>query len=109
MHLEISKKYDFLVLNENLKYVDYQPGGMSNFMLKQYYNSPNSFAETRKLYLSFDNTSFKFKLKHSIHYVSSCILAGRWMDAIKEAPRKGYVVLAFPFGIILSLIIRGKN
>ena len=109
MHLEISKKYDFLVLNENLKYVDYQPGGMSNSMLKQYYNSPNSFAETRKLYLSFDNTSFKFKLKHSIHYVSSCILAGRWMDAIKEAPRKGYVVLAFPFGIILSLIIRGKN
>ena len=39
MHLEISKKYDFLVLNENLKYVDYQPGGMSNSMLKQYYNS----------------------------------------------------------------------
>ena len=35
---EISKKYDFLVLNENLKYVDYQPGGMSNSMLKQYYN-----------------------------------------------------------------------
>ena len=82
---------------------------MSNSMLKQYYNSPNSFAETRKLYLSFENTSFKFKLKHSIHYVSSCILAGRWVDAIKEAPRKGYVVLALPFGIILSLIIRGKN
>lgn len=109
MHLEISKKYDFLVLNENLKYVDYQPGGMSNSMLKQYYNSPNSFAETRKLYLSFDNTSFKFKLKHSIHYVSSCILAGRWMDAIKEAPRKGYVVLAFPFGIILSRIVKVKG
>ncbi len=31
------------------------------------------------------------------------------MDVIKEAPRKGYVVLAFPFGIILSLIIRGEE
>ena len=41
--------------------------------------------------------------------LQSCILAGRWMDVIKEAPRKGYVVLAFPFGIILSLIIRGEE
>lgn len=109
MHLEISKKYDFLVLNENLKYVEYQPGGMTNSMWKQYYSSPNSFAETRKLYLSFENTSFQFKLKHSIHYVSSCILAGRWKDGITKAPRKGYAAMGYLFGIVLSFIIRRKG
>lgn len=109
MHLEISKKYDFLVLNQNLKYVEYQPGGMSNSMWRQYYNSPNSFAETRKLYLSFENTSFRFRLKHSIHYVSSCILAGKWRDGIAKSPRKGYAMIAYPFGILMSVIVRRKG
>ena len=75
MHLQISEEYDFLVLNENLRFVDYQETGMSNSMLKQYRSSPNSFAEIRKLYLSFKDTSLKFKIKHSIHLASSCILA----------------------------------
>lgn len=109
MHLEISKKYDFLVLNKNLKYVEYQPGGMSNSMWKQYYSSPNSFAETRGLYLSFENTSFQFKLKHSIHYVSSCILAGKWIDGIVKSPRKGYAILAYPLGILMSIVVKIKS
>jgi len=76
MHLQISEEFDFLVLNENLRFVEYQTGGMSDSILKQYKNSPNSFAEIRKLYLSFPNTSCKFKFRHSIHLVSSCFLAG---------------------------------
>lgn len=109
MHLKISKEYDFLVLNKNLKFVEYQEGGMSNSMWKQYYNSPNSFAETRKLYLSFDHTSFLFKMKHSIHYVSSCILAGRWKDGILEAPRKGYALMTYGFGMVLSVVVWWKG
>lgn len=108
MHLQISQEFDFLVLNENLRYVEYQPTGMSNSMLKQYYNSPNSFAEIRKLYLSFPNTKFKFKLRHSIHLVSSCILAGNVMRAIKESPCKGVTLLAIPFGAMLAFYIKAK-
>lgn len=108
MHLQISKEYDFLVLNENLRYVEYQPDGMSNSILRQYKNSPNSFAETRKLYLSFENTSFKFKLRHSIHLVSSCILAGDWKRAVKESPCKLITLLAFPAGILLTAYIKYK-
>ena len=78
-------------------------------MWRQYYNSPNSFAETRKLYLSFENTSFRFRLKHSIHYVSSCILAGKWRDGIAKSPRKGYAMIAYPFGILMSVIVRRKG
>lgn len=109
MHLQISEEYDFLVLNENLRFVDYQETGMSNSMLKQYRSSPNSFAEIRKLYLSFEDTSFKFKIKHSIHLASSCILAKKTMSSIKDNPYKLLSVIALPFGFALSLIVRCKG
>lgn len=109
MHLQISQEYDFLVLNENLRFVDYQETGMSNSMLKQYRSSPNSFAEIRKLYLSFEDTSFKFKIKHSIHLASSCILAKKTMSSVKDNPYKLLSVIALPFGFALSLIVRCKG
>lgn len=108
MHLQISREYDFLVLNENLKYVEYQPDGMTGSILRQYKNSPNSFAEMRKLYLSFPDTSFKFKFRHSIHLVSSCIFSGNLLRAVKESPCKGVTLLALPAGILLNGYIRYK-
>ncbi len=108
MHLQISQEYDFLVLNECLRFVEYQPQGMSNSMLKQYWNSPNSFVEIRKLYLSFPGTSFKFRAKHSVHLASSCILAGKAEDGIRENPNKALAIAAFPLGWLLSLYIRMK-
>lgn len=108
MHLQISQEYDFLVMNENLRFVDYQPGGMSDSMWKQYRNSPNSFAETRKLYLSFPGTGLKFRFKNSIHYVSSCLLAKK-KHFIKESPKKLLTVLAIPFGFALKLAVHHKT
>ena len=111
MHLQISLEYDFLVLNENLRYVDYQNGGMSASILKQYRNSPNSFAEIRKLYLSFPGISFKFKIRHSIHFVSSCILAGKWKNIMVESPCKFVTLLAIPGGCFLTgyIVLRTKG
>lgn len=108
MHLQISREYDFLVLNENLRFVDYQPQGMSNSMLWQYRNSPRSFAEIRKLYLSFPNSPLKYRLRHSIHLASSCFLAGNGLRSLRESPRKGLAVLALPFGWALSCYVRMK-
>ncbi len=108
MHLQISQEYDFLVLNENLRYVEYQENGMTNSMLKQYRSSPNSFAEIRKLYLSFPNTSVKFQMRHSIHLVSSCILLGKPIKALKESPCKLITAISYPFGWLLSVYIRRK-
>lgn len=110
MHLQISMEYDFLVLNQNLHFVEYQPNGMSNSMLKQYRNSPNSFADTRLLYLSFPNTTLKFKFRHSVHLVSSCILAGRGRSFLREASNKGLALLAAPFGAMLAvyILLNGK-
>ena len=109
MHLQISQDYDFLVLNENLRFVDYQPQGMTNSMLWQYRNSPNSFAEIRKLYLSFPNSPLKYRLRHSVHLASSCFLAGHGLRSIKESPRKGLALLALPFGWALSVYIRTRQ
>ena len=107
MHLQISKEYDLLVLNKSLCVVEYQDGGMTNNMIKQYYTSPNSFAQIRRLYLSFENTPFSFRFKTAVHYVSSCLLA-RQKHILKNSPRKIPVILAFPFGMALSILIRFK-
>ena len=103
LHLQISLEYDFLVLNENLRFVDYQPGGMSASMWKQYRSSPRSFAETRKLYLSFPNTGFKFRFRHCVHYVSSSVLAGNRRFLV-ESPVKGLTLLAMPLGVLLAAV-----
>lgn len=109
MHLQISDNYDFWVLNENLRFVDYQSDGMTNSMLKQYKSSPNSFAEIRKLYLSFSGTSLKFKIKHSIHLVSSCILAHKLSFAFDESPYPIISALVLPLGVALSVFVRYKG
>ena len=108
MHLQISMKYDFLVLNENLRFVEYQPGGMTDSILRQFRNSPNSFAETRKLYLTFPNTGWKFRFRHSIHYVSSCIFAKK-KHFLVESPAKGLTLAALLPGIALNFYIRFKT
>ena len=108
MHLMISKKYDFLVLNKNLCYVDYQSDGMTNSMLWQYYNSPNSFAEIRLLYLSFENTPLKFRIRNSIHYCSSCFLSHR-KHFIRKSPHKIIALLCALPGFMLSRYIISKN
>lgn len=107
MHLQISMEYDFLVLNENLRFVDYQPGGMSNSIWRQYYSSPRSFAETRKLYLSFPNTGIKFRFRQCVHYVSSSILAHNYYF-FQESPAKLLTIPAIPFGLLLAWIISSK-
>lgn len=109
MHLQISKEYDFLVLNENLRFVEYQRGGMSNSMLKQYRNSPNSFAEIRKLYLSFPNTSLKFRIRHSLHLAADRALSGKLLLSIAENPNKGLAVLSLIGGIVIAEYIRCKT
>lgn len=108
MHLQISEEFDFLVMNDNLRFVEYQPGGMSDSMYYQYRNSPRSFAEIRKLYLSFPNTGFRFRMRQCIHYVSSSII-GRNKRFLAESPAKWLTLLALPFGAVLAALTYYKT
>lgn len=109
MHLQICQEKEFLVLNENLRYVEYQAGGMSDMILKQYKNSPNSFAEIRKLYLSFPETSWRFKIRHTIHYISSCMMAKKIFEPIKFCDWKLLTLLLYPIAGGLTLYIFAKT
>lgn len=97
------------VTNEVFDLVDYQPEGLTHTMMRQYYNSPNSFAEYRKLYMQLPDRGFEYRLRQNIHYVSSCCLAGKLGKAIPESPRKGYTLLALLPGLILAAVIRHEN
>lgn len=85
MHLQISQKYDFLVMNEPVCYVEYQSDGMSRNIFKQYFDSPNSFAQLRRLCMQFQKAPLLFKIKNAIHYDSSCILAKHIQGIWKES------------------------
>lgn len=107
MHLQISEKYDFLIYNTVLCVVEYQEDGMSNGIFKQYLNSPKSFAHMRKYMLGLKGTTFKFRMRHAIHYVSSSIIA-RNKRFLQESPRKWDVILAVPFVAVLTVYIKNK-
>lgn len=108
MHLEISKKYDFLILNENLCFVDYQEDGMSRGIYRQFENSPQSFAQIRRIYMMLPNVPKTFIFRQCIHYTSSCIIAKRFRDIISKSPKKVTTFFALPFGVLLSLYVKWK-
>lgn len=97
------------ITNECFCIVDYQPDGMSSNMYKQYRNSPRSYAETRKLYLSFPEQTLAFRFRQYIHYTSSCILAKRLGKGIEEAPEKWIAIVAVPLGVLLTAWVMYKT
>lgn len=103
LHLAISKKYDFLVLNEKLCVVNYQPGGMSDTIIKQYFRSPKSFRIMRQMDLSLPGSK-RFLAKKTIHYVSSCILANE--PVLEGTPRKMIAVLFYPAGWVFAQYVK---
>lgn len=105
---KIGIKYEFLIINENLCFVDYQQDGMTSNQLNQYVNSPRSFAEIRKQNMSLPGARILFRFKQCIHYVSSSIFAKN-RHFIGESPKKAMTVLAIPFGVALNIYIRIKT
>ena len=104
MIYKIDLNYEWLILNENLCFVDYQPDGMSNSIFKQYLNSPNSFAALRILYFKFPKTSIIFKIKQYIHLGSSVCFSKNFKWLLK-APHPFLSYLFLPLGFVLSRYI----
>ena len=103
LYLLIDQDYKLSVLNEVLCNVEYQPDGSSGTMLQQYRKNPKGFAFLRRIYMKYP-TSRKRLFKDCIHYVSSCIFAGE-KHFIRTSPRKGWTILAIPFGLMLNAYI----
>ena len=107
MIYKIDLDYEWIIINENLCFVDYQSNGMSNGLFKQYLDSPNSFAALRILYSKFPGTSVVFQTKQYLHLCSSVCIA-RNFSWLHKSPHPLFAYLFIPLGYLLSLYIRIK-
>ena len=106
-YLLADQDFELVTLNEILVLVDYQQGGSSNNMFRQYYNNPRGFAFIRKQGMVLSKSPMK-RFKDAIHYVSSSLLSKN-SNFITESPRRFLTVLAFPLGFVLYAIVLLKN
>lgn len=106
-YLLADQDYQLVTLNEILVLVDYQEGGSSLNMFRQYYNNPKGFAFIRKQGMVFSKSP-KRRWMEAVHYVASSLLAKN-IHFISESPKKLMTVLAFPAGTLLYLLIIIKN
>lgn len=111
MLMQVCDKFPLMVVNENFCWVEYQTTGdsMSAGIWRQYFRSPNSFAKYRIMQLKMvHGNSFMDKLRLTIHYLSSCILAGK-QDWLQTANSQFMSVILYPLGYILSRLVIWKN
>lgn len=104
----LDQKYEMLLMNEALCYVEYMPDGSSMNMLSQYCKNPKGFAFYRKELMKLPFANRLFKYRQAVHYVSSSIIAKN-KKFIKESPCKVLTLCAVPFGIILYSYITLKT
>lgn len=108
MILKIDEIAPFVLINNNLCYVDYQDGGMSYNLINQYFNSPNSFLELRKLYVKLRYASTVYRLKNHVHLVTQCLIANK--QVFKETPNKFLSLLFYPLGYaVYRYMVRQHN
>lgn len=100
--------YKYIILNENLCWVDYQDDGMGAHIFYQFRNSPNSFAEFRRQGMIVPFYTWGYRLKNVVHYVSSCIFAHQW-DMVRTSPRPLATIAMFIPGCLLNLYVRYKT
>ncbi|RBP27437.1 MULTISPECIES: glycosyltransferase family 2 protein [Bacillus] len=104
----LDQKYEMLLMNEALCYVEYMPDGSSMNMLNQYRQNPKGFAFYRKELMKLPFTNRLFKYRQAVHYVSSSFIAKN-IRFIKESPYKVLTLCALPFGVILYSYITVKT
>lgn len=108
MLLQTEDQHPWLILNENLCFVEYQQNdSMSAAIFNQYLNSPHSFAKLRRLEMTLSHNTLRNLIRVAIHYNSSCII-GREKDWLKTSPRKFLTLICRPAGWLLSKYIKRK-
>ena len=110
MQMQVIDRYQMVVLNENICWVEYQIGidSMSQAIFKQFVRSPRSYAKYRILEMTLQrHNGFRNKLRLCAHYVSSCLFANdrNWWN---NCPLKFALILSIPVGLALHLYIKYK-
>lgn len=105
---KLDRMHPFLTINKNLCFVDYQEGGMTYNIFRQYTSSPNSFAALRLVAMNQPKISLTRYLMENLHYVSDKILAGKTTEVFKEGTNKLLMCLLLIPGWLLTLFIKYK-
>lgn len=107
MILKIDQIAPFVMIDKTLCVVDYQQTGMAANIVNQYFNSPNSFMELRKLYVNLNYTSLSWKLRNYIHLVANAKIAGK--SPFISDVNIWYVILLYPLGFLLYTFLKFKK
>lgn len=100
----IDEKYDLAILNDIVCIVDFNENGQTFSRVKQYKSNPVGYAFYRDEMMRVSNNR-RFIFKQAIHFVSSVLFSKDYSSLLKSS-RKGYVLLAFPVGIVFNLYLR---
>lgn len=103
----IDQDYELLAVNQPLVIVEYQEGGSSNTIFRQYRESPRGFSYARIVNMRL-GVVFKKRFISAVHYVSSSIFEKN-INCLSNSPKKGLTLLAVIPGVLLNLYIRLKT
>ena len=104
---KLDENYELALVNKSICVVEYMEDGSSKNILRQYINNPKGWCFFRVENLKIPNTSFSYKFKESVHYISSSLIA-RDKKFLNKAPYKMLAIIAIPFGFILNIYIKKK-
>lgn len=107
MILKIDQFAPFVMIDKTLCIVDYQESGMAANIVNQYFNSPNSFMELRRLYVNLKYTSFAWRMRQYVHLVANAKMAGK-SPFLSDVSSMG-VLLAYPLGTLLYYYLNSKR
>lgn len=109
MIMQVCDELPLLVINDNLMIKEYQQNdSMSKAIYRQYLNSPRSFAKMRILEMQLKHNTILNKIRCSVHYVSSCIIA-KDTEWLQKSPLKLLTVAVAPIGFLWYCIILYKS
>lgn len=101
LYLMIGKDYNCIYSNEILCIVEYQAQGSSDSIVKQYGQSPNGFAYSRKVQIHYLK-DFRNQIKNYAHLISSSMFAKNPSLAfVGVNPVK--TIMVYPVGFFLHL------
>lgn len=114
LHLKICEQYYFIQVNEILCTVDYQMDGMGAGMIKQYVNSPKSFADLKDYVIQHKKMGLLKMIKAVILYDACCMLGKELAKRLLYMPKKYLTWTLLPVGYlakktILHKYYRGKS
>ncbi|SKB96026.1 Glycosyl transferase family 2 [Soonwooa buanensis] len=108
LYMMMGEKFPYVFFNEVVCIVDYQEGGSSNTIFKQYFQSPRGFAYARKLKLNYTK-SIKEIIKYCVHLSALFFITKDIQVTFQDNKYKILSFLLLPFGFLLYLYLLKKR